>query len=155
VGKTGFRMKSLRLMQAEMSIIDRACAALDIDRARLMADASFFHAMRLGVQFSADPPRRLKESWPYVPPRGEEPTGVRVSITMDILLDELVARAARLVHTSEPSFILGSTLAYVGRLQKCFTGESCGTPEEAAEKIRKLRAIRLPSQYEYRRDVKN
>ncbi|HET6412379.1 MAG TPA: hypothetical protein VFG53_09980 [Anaeromyxobacter sp.] len=155
MGKTGFRMKSLRLMQAEMSIINRACAALDIDRARLMADASFFHAMRLGVQFSADPPRRLKESWPYVPPRGEEPTGVRVSITMDILLDELVGRAARLVHTSEPSFILGSTLAYIGRLQKCFTGESCPTPEEAAEKIRKLRAIRLPAQYEYRRDVKS
>ena len=155
MGKTGFRMKSLRLMQAEMSIIDRACAALDIDRARLMADASFFHAMRLGVQFSADPPRRLKESWPYVPPRGEEPTGVRVSITMDILLDELVARAARLVHTSEPSFILGSTLAYIGRLQKCFTGESCPTPEEAAEKIRKLRAIKLPAQYQYQRDVKN
>jgi hypothetical protein len=73
---------------------------------------------------------------------------------MDILLDELVARAARLVHTSEPSFILGSTLAYVGRLQKCFTGESCTTPEEAAEKIRKLRVIKLPSRYEYRQGAK-
>jgi len=42
VGRTGFRMKSLRLMKSELSIIDRACAALDLDRARLMCDASFF-----------------------------------------------------------------------------------------------------------------
>ncbi len=152
VRETAYRLKTIRLLPEEDRVISKACAALkNLDRATLMTDAAVFHAMRLGVDYSSDPPPPLKATWPYIPSRGDEPTGVRLSITMNVVAEELVARAARLVHTSEPLFVIGSTLAYIGRLQKCFTGSELATPEEAAAIRKKLEAIQLPQQYQYRR----
>ena len=152
VRETAYRMKTLRLLQEEERVLDKACAALkSLDRATLMTDAAVFFAHRLGIYYSFDPPPRLKTSWPYIPHRGDEPTGVRLTITMNIVAEELVARAARHVHTTEPLFVIGSTLAYVGRLQKCFTGSEQATPEEAVETRKKLEAIKLPAQYQYKR----
>lgn len=150
--ETAYRMKTLRLHPQEERLIEKACAALkNLDRATLMSEASVFQAMRLGIYYSFDPPPPLKASWPYIPDRGDEPTGMRLTITMNLLDEELVARAARHVHTSEPLFIIGSTLAYIGRLQKCFSGAELATPEEAVEIRKKLEAIKLPEQYQYRR----
>jgi hypothetical protein len=150
--ETAYQMKTLRLLAEEERLIDKACAALkNLDRATLMTTAAVFHANRLGIYYSFDPPPPLKSSWPYIPDRGDEPTGVRLTITMSLLDEELVARAARHVHTSEPLFLIGSTLAYIGRLQKCYTGSERGTPEEAIEIRKKLDAIKLPEQYQYKR----
>ena len=146
-----FKMKTLRLFPSESSIIDQACEALEIDRATLLTDAAHFEATRLGVRFTTEPLPPLVKSWPYNPERGDEPTGVRVTITMNRLMHELVARAAEHVHTSEPRFIIGATLAYIGRLQKSYRGITEDTPEEAAAIRKKLEAIKLPAQYQYRR----
>ncbi len=149
---TAYRLKTLRLLPEEDRIIEKACAVLrNLDRATLMTDAAVFFAQRLGIYYSFDPPPPLKSSWPYIPDRGEEPTGVRLSITANVLAEELIARAARHVHTTEPLFIIGSTLAYIGRLQKCFSGSELDTPEEAVEIRKKLDSIKLPAQYQYRR----
>ena len=150
MGGKAYAIKTLRLHPEEVLAIDRACAALNsLDRATLMSEAALVQAMRLGVYYSSDSPPPLRASWPYIPPRGDEPTEIRLSITMNVVAEEIVARAARHVHTSEPLFIIGSTLAYIGRLQKCFNGSELSTPEEAAAVRKKLQAIRLPSQFQY------
>jgi hypothetical protein len=155
VRDSAFQTKTIRLLPQEDLIIDKACAAMKhIDRSTLMTSASVFHAHRLGIDFSYEPPPRLQKSWPYIPLRGDEATGVRLTITVDIGAEELIQRAAYHVHTTEPLFIIGSTLAYIGRLQRCFTGSARATPEEAAEIKKKLDAIKLPAQYEYRRRSK-
>ena len=148
-------MKTLRLYPNEYSIINRACEALGIDRATLLTDASHFEATRLGVRYSTEPLAPLMKSWPYEPERGDEPTGVRITITMNRLMLELVTRAAEHVHTSEPRFIIGATLAYIGRVQKSYRGITDDTPEEAAVIRKKLEAIKLPAQYQYRRGEKS
>jgi hypothetical protein len=144
-------MKTLRLHPAEIAIIDGACDVLEIDRATLLSDGAQFEATRLGIRFSTEPVAPLTKSWPYAPDRGKKPTEVRVTITMNRLTHELVARAAQYTHTSEPIFIIGATLAYIGRVQKTFLGTSEDTPEEAREIQRKLEAIKLPPQFQYRR----
>jgi len=144
-----FRNKTMRVHPREDALIDRACAALHgVDRSTFMSEAVLFEASRLGVRFTAEPLKPLRTSWPYIPDR-EESTGVRFTITLSPVLMEIVSRAAAHVHTSEPLFMIGATLAYIGRLQKCFRGEAEDTPEEAAEIRRKLAAIRLPAQYQY------
>jgi len=57
-----------------------------------------------------------------VPDRGDETTGARASIALRITVAELMSIGARLVGASETLFIVGSTLAYIGRLQKCYRG---------------------------------
>jgi hypothetical protein len=149
---TAYRLKTLRLHPHEDRAINEACSALlGIERAALMSEASMFEATRLGIRFSAEPPPPLTTAWPYLPERGEEPTGVRVSITISLSVLELIQRAADYVHASEPLFIIGSTLAYIGRLQSQLKGLHADTPAEAEELQRKLKAIELPSQYQYRR----
>jgi uncharacterized protein (DUF1778 family) len=147
-----YQIKTIRLHPAEERIIEKACAALnDLDRTTLMTDAAVFHAIRLGIYYGADAPPPLKSSWPYVPERGDEATSVRISISMNVIAEELISKAARHVHTSDPLFIIGSTLAYVGRLQACYTGSERSTPEEAVEIKKRLQAIKLPAQYQYAR----
>jgi hypothetical protein len=146
-----FGMKTVRMLDDEYDVIERACAALQgIDRATFITEAALFEAERLGVRYSHYGPPPLKQSWPYVPDRGEEVTGVRLTITMSLTTLELVGRAAEHVGTSEPLFLIGSTLAYIGRLQKQFKGTHVDPPELAAEIRRRLGAIRLPLQYQYR-----
>lgn len=141
-------VKSLRLHPLEDKIIDSACAALrGIDRATLMSEASLFEAARLGIHHGASAPPPLRSAWPYVPERGEEPTSVRLSITLSLATAELVTRAAEYVGTSEPLFIIGATLAYVGRLKAQFQAIHADTPAEGERIRKKLAAIRLPSQY--------
>ena len=147
-----YQIKTIRLHPAEERIIEKACVALnDLDRTTLMTDAAVFHAIRLGIYYGADAPPPLKSSWPYVPERGDEATSVRISISMNVIAEELISKAARHVHTSDPLFIIGSTLAYVGRLQACYTGSERSTPEEAVEIKKRLQAIKLPAQYQYAR----
>ncbi len=147
-----YQIKTIRLHPAEQQIIERACAALnELDRTTLMTDAAVFHAIRLGIYYGAEAPQPLTSSWPYVPERGNEATSERISISMNVIAEELISKAARHVHTSDPLFIIGSTLAYIGRLQACYTGSERQTPEEAMEIKRKLQAIKLPAQYQYTR----
>jgi hypothetical protein len=147
-----YRLKTLRLHPHEDDAIDAACSALwGVERAALMSDASLFEATRLGIRFSAEDPPPLTAPWPYLPARGDEPTGVRVSITLSLSVLEVVDRAAIYVQASEPLFIVGATLAYIGRLQSQFRGLHAGTPEEAEELRKQLKAIVLPPQYQYRR----
>ena len=145
------RLKTVRLHAREEAIIDRACGALGIDRTSLMTEAAIHEAVRLGVRYSLEPLEPLKKSWPYLPERGDEPTAERVTLSMTILALELVKKAAEHVHASEPQFLVGATLAFIGRLRKCYQGSALDTPEEAAEIRKKLEAIKLPAQYEYRR----
>jgi len=58
--------------------------------------------------------------------------------------------AAKHVGASETLFIVGSTLAYIGRLQKCYRGLLAATPSEAREVRASLQGIKLPPQYKYR-----
>ena len=146
-----FKNKTIRMHPYENEIIDSACAALNgVERSLLVQEAVHAEASRLGIRWSAESPPPLEVSWPYYPDRGEEATGVRVTITVSLPLAELVTRAAEHVHASEPHFIVGATLAYVGRLQKCFRGIHADTPEEAQKMRADLQRIKVPAKFQYR-----
>ena len=150
-----FRTKTLRLHPLEDSIFDAACAAFNgMERTQLMQEAVISEASRLGIRWTVEPPPPLTTSWPYMPQRGEEPTGVRVSITVSLSVAELITRAAEHVHASEPMFIVGATLAHIGRLQRCFRGIHADGPEEAVAIRNELEKIKLPPQYQYPRRAK-
>jgi hypothetical protein len=57
--------------------------------------------------------------------------------------------AAEHVGASETLFIVGSTLAYVGRLQSCYQGVQAASAEAAKEARAALRKLKLPERYRY------
>jgi uncharacterized protein (DUF1778 family) len=147
-----FRTKTLRLHPLENSIIDRACEALNgMERTQLVQEAVISEASRLGIRWTSEPAEPLKISWPYLPDRGDEPTGVRVSVTVSLSVAELLSRAAEHVHASEVMFIVGATLAHIGRLQKFFRAVHADSSEEARAIKSALEKIKLPAQYQYAR----
>jgi hypothetical protein len=150
---TSYIIKTIRLHVAEDAIFNSACDALGgLERAQLMQEAALFEANRLGVRFSAEPPPPLKKPWPYLPERGGEvATGVRISISLRVTVAELMSIAAVHVDASETLFIVGATLAYVGRLQSCYRGTQLNSAQEAKEARDALRRIKLPGQFRYRR----
>ncbi len=147
---TSYITKTLRLMPLENLVFDRACEALGgLERAQLMQEAVLFEAFRLGVRYSGSAPPPLKGAWRYLPDRSHDPTEVRVSISMRVTVAELMSRAAQHVEASETLFIIGATLAYVGRLQACYEGTHAPSPESARASRAALRKIGLPEQYRY------
>ncbi len=154
-GKHGnsYVCKTIRMLVVEDSLIDRACVALNgVERSLLVQEAVLVEACRLGIRWSAKSVAPLAVSWPYLPDRGDEVTGVRTSVTISLPLAELVVRCAEHVHASEPHFIIGATLAYIGRLQALFRGVYADTPEDAEGIRTELQRIKLPAQYRYRGD---
>ena len=150
-----FRTKTLRLHPLENQIFDQACEALNsMERTQLMQEAVIFEAARLGIRWTVEPAPPLTSSWPYMPQRGDEPTEVRVSITVSLSVAEIITRAAEHVHASEPMFIIGATLAHIGRLKACFKVIHADTPEEARAICAGLEKIKLPPQYQYPRKSK-
>jgi uncharacterized protein (DUF1778 family) len=150
-----FRTKTLRLHPLENAIFEQACAALNnMERTQLMQEAVIHEAARLGVRWSIEPAPPLEVAWPYMPDRKDEPTEVRVSITVSLPVAEIITRAAEHVHATEPLFIVGSTLAHIGRLQACFRAIHADGPEEARALCSALQKIKLPRQYEYPRRPK-
>ena len=148
--RKSFRTKTLRLHPLENAIFDQACEALNnMERTQLMQEAVIHEAARLGVRWTMDPVAPLAASWPYLPQRGDEPTEVRVSITVSLPVAEIITRAAEHVHASEPMFIIGSTLAHIGRLKACFKGIHADDPEEARDLRAALDRIKLPPHYQY------
>jgi hypothetical protein len=148
---TSYIIKTIRLLALEDLAINTACEALGgIERAQLMQEATLLECFRLGVRFSSERPPPLAAPWPYLPERGHEPTDIRVSISMPVTVAELMSAAAEHVGASETLFIVGSTLAYVGRLQKCYRGVHTGSDKNAREIRSALQAIRLPSRHRYR-----
>jgi hypothetical protein len=147
---TSYIIKTIRLLALEDSIFDRTCGALGgLELAQLMQEAVLFEAYRLGVRYSARPPRPLAAPWPYLPERGEEATEYRTSISLRVTVAELMSVAAKHVGATETLFIVGSTLAYIGRLQNCYRGIAT-SPEDAREARAALRKIKLPVRYRYR-----
>ena len=145
-----FRTKTLRLHPVEHRVFEQACEALNgMERTQLMQEAVIHEAARLGVRWTVEPVPPLTASWPYMPERGDEPTEVRVSITVSLPVAEIITRAAEHVHASEPMFIIGATLAHVGRLKACFKAIHSDTPEEARAIRAALEKIKLPPQYQY------
>jgi hypothetical protein len=120
-----------------------------LERTQLMQEAVIFEAARLGIRWSVDQIEPLESSWPYMPDRGDEPTEVRVSITVSLPVAEIITRAAEHVHATEPLFIVGATLAHVGRLKACFKAIHADTPEEARAICTALEKIKLPPRYQY------
>jgi uncharacterized protein (DUF1778 family) len=150
--RKSFRTKTLRLHPLENQIFDQACAALNnMERTQLMQEAVIHEAARLGVRWTVEPAPPLTTSWPYMPQRGDEPTEVRVSITVSLPVAEIITRAAEHVHASEPMFIIGATLAHVGRLKACFKAIHADSPEEARAITAALQNIKLPPKYQYAR----
>jgi uncharacterized protein (DUF1778 family) len=150
-----FRTKTLRLHALENRIFEQACEALNgMERTQLMQEAVIHEAARLGVWWTVDPVAPLSASWPYLPDRGDEPTEVRVSITVSLPVAEIITRAAEHVHASEPMFIIGATLAHVGRLKACFKGIHAETPEGARVIRAGLDKIKLPPRYQHPRHTK-
>jgi hypothetical protein len=148
---TSYITKTIRLLPLENAVFDGACEALGgLERAQLMQEAVLFEAFRLGVRYSATPAPPLNGAWPYLPARGDEPTEIRVSISMRVTVAELMSAAAAHVQASEPLFIIGATLAYLGRLQACYQGTHALSKEDAREVRAALRKIKLPEQYRYR-----
>ena len=145
-------VKTIRLTGLENSIFDATCDALGgLERGQLMQEAVLFEAFRLGVRYSASRPPPLEEPWRYLPDRGgDDVTGVRVSVSMRITVAELMSIAAEHVGASETLFIVGSTLAYVGRLQSCYQGLQAASAEDAKESRAALRRLRVPDRYRYR-----
>jgi hypothetical protein len=147
--RKSFRTKTLRLHPLENLIFDQACDALNgMERTQLMQEAVIHEAARLGVRWTAEPAPPLSSSWPYMPDRGNEPSEVRVSITVSLPVAEIITRAAEHVHASEPQFIIGATLAHVGRLKARFKAIHADTPEEARAIRAGLDKIKLPPQYQ-------
>jgi hypothetical protein len=147
---TSYIVKTIRLLALENFVFDSACDALGgLERAQLMQEAVLFEAFRLGVRYSESEPPPLKQPWPFLPDRGEDATDVRVSISMRVTVAELMSIAAEHVKASETLFIVGATLAYVGRLQRCYQGTHAASPETARETRAALRKIRLPERYRY------
>ena len=147
---TSYITKTIRLHPLENHVFDTACEALGgLERAQLMQEAVLAEAFRLGIRFSAERPPPLRGRWPYLPDRSDEPTEIRVSISMRVTVAELMSIAAEHVKASEPLFIIGATMAYVGRLQACYQGLQAATSEAAKESRAALRKIRLPEQYRY------
>lgn len=150
-----FRTKTLRLHPLENKIFDQTCEALNgMERTQLMQEAVIQEAARLGIRWTLEPVEPLTSSWPSMPQRGEEPTEVRVSITVSLPVAEIITRAAEHVHASEPMFIIGATLAYIGRLKACFKAIHADTPEEARAIRAALDKIKIPPQYQYPRPTK-
>ena len=150
-----FRTKTLRLHPQENLIFEQACEALNsMERTQLMQEAVITESSRLGIRWSVEPVAPLTASWPYMPQRGDEPTEVRVSITVSLSVAELITRAAEHVHASEPMFIIGATLAHIGRLKGCFKVIHAETPEEARQLRAGLERIKVPPQYQYPRKPK-
>ncbi len=148
--RKSFRTKTLRLHPLENLIFEQACAALNgMERTQLMQEGVIHEAARLGVRWTVESPPPLRSSWPYMPQRGDEPTEVRVSISVSLPVAEIITRAAEHVHASEPMFIIGATLAHIGRLKACFKGIHADTPEEARDIRTGLDKIKLPPQYHY------
>ena len=153
--RKSFRTKTLRLHPLENLVFEQACEALNgMERTQLMQEAVIHEAARLRVRWSIDPAPPLTTSWPYMPQRGDEPTEVRVSITVSIPVAEIITRAAEHVHASEPMFIIGATLAHIGRLKACLKAIHAETPEEARAICAALEKIKLPPQYQYPRKSK-
>jgi uncharacterized protein (DUF1778 family) len=149
--RKSFRTKTLRMHPLENEIFDQACEALNgMERTQLMQEAVIHEAARLGVRWTVEPAEPLASSWPYMPDR-QEPTEVRVSITVSLPVAEIITRAAEHVHASEPMFIIGATLAHVGRLKACFKAIHADTPEEARAIRAGLDDIALPPRYQYPR----
>jgi hypothetical protein len=149
---TSYIVKTIRLLESENFVFDNACDALGgLERAQLMQEAVLAEAFRLGIRYSTERPPPLRGPWPYLPDRSEETTGIRVSISMRVTVAELMSTAAAHVQASEPLFIIGSTMAYVGRLQHCYEGLQAATPEAARESRSALRKIKLPARYRYPR----
>jgi uncharacterized protein (DUF1778 family) len=149
-----FRTKTLRLHPLENLIFDQACEALNnMERTQLMQEAVIHEAARLGVRWTLEPAPPLTSSWPYMPQR-DEPSEVRVSITVSLPVAEIITRAAEHVHASEPMFIIGATLAHIGRLKACFKVIHADTPEEARAIRADLEKIKLPPHYQYPRKSK-
>jgi hypothetical protein len=149
-----FRTKTLRMLPLEDGIVNAACEALNgMERTQLMQEAIIFEAARLGVRWTAEPPSPVAGPWRYLPDRGDEPTGVRVSITVSLSVAELISRVAEHLQVSEPMFIIGATLAHVGRLQRFLRGIHAETPEEARAIRAALERIELPRRYRYPRRV--
>jgi hypothetical protein len=120
-----------------------------MERTQLMQEGVIQEAARLGVRWTVEPVAPLASSWPYMPDRGDEPTEIRVSITVSLPVAEIITRAAEHVHATEPLFIIGATLAHVGRLKACFKAIHADTPEEARAICAALEKIKLPSRYQY------
>ena len=125
-----------------------------MERTQLMQEAVIHEAARLGVRWTVEPASPLAASWPYMPDRGDEPTEIRVSITVSLPVAEIITRAAEQVHASEPMFIIGATLAHIGRLKACFKAIHAATPEEARAICAALEKIKLPPRYQYPPRVK-
>jgi hypothetical protein len=153
--RKSFRTKTLRLHPLENLIFEQACDALNaMERTQLMQEAVIHEAARLGVRWTDERVAPLTSSWPYMPERGDEPTEVRVSITVSLPIAEIITRAAAHVHASEPMFIIGSTLAHIGRLKAYFKAIHADTPEEARAIRAGLEKIMLPPKYQYPRRSK-
>src|SRR5512138_3761985 len=153
--RKSFRTKTLRLHPLENLIFEQACQALNgMERTQLMQEGVIHEAARLGVRWTLEPAPPLDSSWPYMPQRGDEPTEVRVSITVSLPVAEIITRAAEHVHASEPMVIIGATLAHIGRLKACFKGIHAETPEEARDLRADLEKIKLPAHYQYPRKAK-
>ena len=156
-GKYGnsFVLRTIRMLPVEHSLITQACAALNgIERSLLVQEAVQWEAARLGICWNTEPSRPLAVPWPYLPDREDEITAARTSITVSLALADL-AKCAEHVHTSEPQFIIGATLAYIGRLQALFRGTRADTPENAKGIRAELRAIKLPAKYRCRAELKS
>ncbi len=150
--RKSFRTKTLRLHPLENLVFEQACEALNgMERTQLMQEAVIHEAARLGVRWTVEPAPALTSSWHYMPNRGDEPTEVRVSITVSLPVAEIITRAAEHVHASEPMFIVGATLAHIGRLKACFKAIHADTPEEARAIRAGLDKIKLPARYQYPR----
>jgi hypothetical protein len=78
-----------------------------------------------------------------------ERAAARTSITLSLSVAERTTRAAEQVHASEPLFIIGATLAHIGRLKACFKVIHADAPEEAMAIRAALEKIKLPPQYQY------
>lgn len=67
---------------------------------------------------------------------------------MIILGTSLVA--LKHVNANATLFIVGSTLAYIGRLQSCYQGTHATSADNARKARTALRQIKLPVRYRYR-----
>lgn len=148
--KRNSKQLMIRMVATERAIIRAACDALSTDthevsEGQLIYTAGLDEAGLMGFTMTPVPSglarsRGARGQWKNKPDRsGSTGDPEPITITIHPLHYAPIEAAAEWAEVSLPTFLLGSTFAYIARWK-------AGAPEN-----KRLQKIRLPAQYELRR----
>lgn len=123
---------------SDYAVITAACAALSTEKYSVSESLLLFTAAWEEAMALTNAPRRGRGVWKHRPERSAS-TAAEHAVTVPItnpLMYQIISTAAEKAEASLPTFMLGSTFAYIARWK-------AGAPQN-----KRLQKIRLPAQYE-------